>query len=133
MHAILDTSALIAGYQPPVGVDAAISAVSLGELHFGLLAVTDDKLRESRAEQLGLIEARFPNPLPLDDRVARAWGHLQAAVARRGGQPRRRFADLAIAATARVHDAVLITLNPKDLKLIEDLVAVRVPTGPAVS
>jgi predicted nucleic acid-binding protein len=36
------------------------------------------------------------------------------------------MADLAIAATAVAHDAVLITANPKDLKLIRDLVVVRV-------
>ncbi len=123
--AILDTSVLIGERSPPAGIELAISVVSIGELHFGLLAAAADDLREARAERLGLIEARFPNPLPLDDRVARAWGHLQAAVARRGGQPRRRFADLAIAATARAHEAVLITANLKDLRLVEDLVDVR--------
>lgn len=39
--------------------------------------------------------------LPVDDRVARESGRLKAAVADRGGRPRRRNADLAIAATAR--------------------------------
>jgi hypothetical protein len=58
-------------------------------LHFGLLVAGDDEARALRAARLGLIEARFPNPLPLDDRVARALGRLKATVARRGGQPRR--------------------------------------------
>jgi toxin FitB len=72
-----------------------------------------------------MIEARFPDPLPIDDRVAREWGHLQAIVATGGGQPRRRAADLAIAATARVHDAVLFTNNRKDFLAIAGLIDVR--------
>ena len=76
-----------------------------------------------------MIEARFPEPLPLDDRVAREWGHLQAVVARGGGQPRRRAADLAIAATAKVHDATLFTNNRKDFAAVADLVDVRTPGG----
>ena len=75
--------------------------------------------------RLGLIEARFPDPLPVDDRVAREWGRLKAAVAQRGGRPRKRLADLAIAATANVHGAALLTHNLKDFKIIEDLVDVR--------
>lgn len=127
MRAILDTSVLIGG--PPVrpGVQAAISSVSIAELHFGLLVASDDDVRAARASRLGLVEARYPNPLPIDDRVAREWGRLQAAVARRGGKPRKRTADLAIAATAIVHGAVLITNNVKDLAIIADLVEVRTP------
>jgi toxin FitB len=127
MRFILDTSVLIGrGWSSLTGAEPAISAVSIAELHFGLL-IADGETRALRANRLGLIEARFPEPLPLDDRVARAMGELQAAVATRGGQPRKRMADLAIAATARVHEAVLLTANAKDFKLIEDLVAVRVP------
>jgi predicted nucleic acid-binding protein len=37
------------------------------------------------------------------------------------------MADLAIAATARVEEAVLLTANAKDFKHIQDLVAVRTP------
>jgi predicted nucleic acid-binding protein len=48
-------------------------------------------------------------------------------VAQRGGQPRRRAFDLAIAATANVHGVPLLTLNADDFKLIDDLVDVRVP------
>jgi len=42
-----------------------------------------------------------------------------------GGRPRRREADLAIAATANVHGVALLTHNVKDFKIIEDLVDVR--------
>jgi predicted nucleic acid-binding protein len=127
VRAVLDTSVLIGGDALADGVEAAISAVSIAELHFGLLVARDDEERALRATRLGLVEARFPDPLPVDDRVAREWGRLQAAVVQRGGQPRRRQSDLAIAATANVHDAVVITRNPSDLKIIDDLVQLRVP------
>ena len=103
-------------------MEAAISVVSIAELHFGLLVASDDDTRAARVARLGLIEARFPEPLIIDDRVAREWGRLQAAVVARGGPPRRRAADLAIAATANVHNAVLLTRNLADFKLIADLV-----------
>ncbi len=83
----------------------------------------------SLATRLGMIEARFPDPLPVDDRVAGEWGHLQAVVAAGGGQPRRRAADLAIAATARVHEAILLTDDHRDFAAIADLVDVRTPDG----
>ena len=125
MRAVLDTSVLIGDEAVPAGIEASISAVSISELHFGLLVATDEEARALRLARLGLIEARFPNPLPLDDRVARALGRLKATVSRRGGQPRKRVADLAIAATAIVHEATLITADIKDLKLVADLVEVR--------
>ena len=124
MGAVLDTSVLIGDEGPPDGIASSISTVSIAELHFGLLVAKDDE-RARRASRLGLIEARFPDPLPVDDRVAREWGRLKAAVAQRGGRPRKRLADLAIAATANVHDAALLTHNLKDFKIIEDLVDVR--------
>ncbi len=125
MRAILDTSVLIAG-EAPEGYDLAISAVSLGELHFGLLLADDDEERARRAQRLAAIEAAF-TPLPVDAAVARAWGSLAALVRRRGAQPRRRNADLLIAATAQVHDAVLLTRNAKDFALVGDLVDVVEP------
>lgn len=127
MRAVLDTSVLVAGAAMAPGVQSAISTVSIAELHFGLLVASDDAARAQRLARLGLLESRFPDPLPVDDRVAREWGRLQAAVANRGGKPRRRIADLAIAATANVHDAVLVTHNHRDFKLIEDLVRVSAP------
>ncbi len=127
MRALLDTSVLIAADALAPGVEAAISTVSIAELHFGLLVATNDDARATRAARLGLVEARFPDPLPLDDRVAREWGRLQAAVASRGGESRRRMADLAIAATANVHGAVLITHNIKDFTIVDDLIDVRTP------
>jgi toxin FitB len=128
MKVLLDTSALIDGaWAGNPHFEAAISVISLAELHFGLLVGSNPGTRAERANRLGLIEARFPNPLVVDDRVARTLGELEAAIAERGGNPRSRIADLAIAATAKVHGALLITSDTKDLKIIEDLVEFRKP------
>jgi predicted nucleic acid-binding protein len=122
---LLDTSVLIQGYSDPLD-KVAISAVSIAELHFGVLVAPDDDVRAQRLQRLAAIEETF-FPLPFDTRVARECGRLHAAVARRGGKPRRRAFDLAIAATAKVHDVPLLTTNAADFKLIEDLVEVRSP------
>lgn len=128
MRAILDTSVLIDNPSIEVGARAAISAISLAELYFGALVATDPGERARRTVQLGFIEANF-NALPLDDRVSRVLGQLQAAVSSRGANPRSRAADLVIAATALAHEAALFTRNYKDFKLIADLVDVREPPG----
>ncbi|MDQ3725459.1 MAG: PIN domain-containing protein [Actinomycetota bacterium] len=128
MRAVLDTSVLIDAPSLPPGIEAAVSAVSIAELHFGLLAARDADTRAERAAQLGVIEATFSS-LPLDDRVARVLGQLKAAVTNRGGNPRKRMADLAIAATAVAHGAVLITANAKDLAIVKDLVTCRELAG----
>src|SRR5919202_2336223 len=98
MRALLDTSVLI-GAEDRGELEGAISAASLAELHFGVLVAGDEDERARRSQRLGIVEATF-DPLPVDARVAREWGRLAAAVAQRGGQPRRRAMDLAIAATA---------------------------------
>ncbi|HEX8050068.1 MAG TPA: PIN domain-containing protein [Solirubrobacterales bacterium] len=126
MRAILDTSVLIKSPDVPGVSQAAISAISLAELYFGALAATDADERMRRVAQLGFIESNF-DAIPLDQQVGRVLGQLQAAVSGRGANPRRRTADLAIAATAVVHEAVLLTYNYKDFKIVEDLVDVREP------
>ena len=125
MRALLDTSVLI-GSEAPGELEGAISAASLAELHFGVLAARDADERALRAQRLGVIEATF-DPLPIDAAVAREWGRLAAAVRDRGGQPRRRAMDLAIAATANVAGVPLLTHDAADFGLIDDLVSVRSP------
>ena len=125
MRALLDTSVLI-GADDPGTLEGAISTTSLAELHFGVLVARDDDERARRALRLGVIESIF-EPLPIDAPVAREWGRLGAAVQARGGQPRRRALDLAIAATASVHNVPLLTRNATDLQLVNDLIDVRTP------
>ena len=122
---LLDTSVLI-GDESPGELEGAISAASLAELYFGVLVAGDADERARRTQRLGVVEATF-DPLPIDAAVAREWGRLAAAVTERGGQPRRRPVDLAIAATANVAGVPLVTHNGADFKIIDDLVAVRAP------
>jgi predicted nucleic acid-binding protein len=124
VRVILDTSVLIGAEQPADGVEAGISVASLAELHFGVLVAADDTERGLRSQRLGVIEATF-DALPIDAAVAREWGRLSAAVSTRGGQPRRRAIDLAIAATANVHGVPLVTRDTADLAILDDLVEVR--------
>jgi predicted nucleic acid-binding protein len=125
MRALLDTSVLIADTAPNE-VEAAISVVSITELHFGALLARDDDERARRTDRLAALEATF-DPLPVSVEIARAWGRLAAAIAQRGGQPRRRQLDLAIAATAVVEKVPLLTLNVADFGMIDDLVDARLP------
>lgn len=127
MRALLDTSVLIS--PTPVGedVDAAISVASVTELHFGVLMADDDDERRRRVARLAVVEATF-DPLPIATEVARVWGQLAAAVSRRGGNPRRRQIDLAIAATALVEGVPLLTENVADFQIIADLVDARLPS-----
>lgn len=125
MRALIDTSVLI-GADAPGELDGAISAASLAELHFGVQVAADPDERARRGLRLGVVESTF-DPLPIDAAVAREWGRLAGAVRTRGGQPRRRAMDLAIAATANVHGVPLLTHNGADFQIIDDLVDVRAP------
>lgn len=125
MRAVLDTSVLI-GNDAPSDVEAAISVVSITELHVGVLVATDPDERARRADRLAVVEATF-DPLPVTVEIARAWGRLAAAVAQRGGKPRRRQLDLVIAATAQTEGVPLLTHNLADFEIIKDLLDVRRP------
>jgi toxin FitB len=127
MRVLLDTSVLV-GDEPAPDVEAAISVASLAELPFGVLIAADDEERALRTQRLGAIESTF-DPLPITADVAREWGRLAAAVRQRGGQPRRRAIDLAIAATANVHGVPLLTHNTSDFQVISDLTDARAPSG----
>ena len=104
-----------------------MSVASIAELHFGVLIAVDADERAVRTQRLGAIESTF-DPLPITAEVAREWGRLAAAVGTRGGQPRKRTMDLAIAATANVHKVPLLTENVGDFQIISDLVDARQPS-----
>lgn len=121
MKAILDTSVLIANDVRPLEGELAISAVSLAELHFGVLVTADAAVRAERLRRLSVFQRRF-SALPVDEAVATSYGELAAAAA--GTRPPSRVADLLIAATAHSHSARLYTRNARDLAGIEHLVEI---------
>lgn len=123
VSAILDTSALIASWSPPEDDEYAISVVSLAELHFGVLRATGTPALASRLQRLSEIEHAF-DPIPVDERIARAYAECAQAITRVGRSPRPRVFDLVIAATAKVESAKLFTFNPEDFRGLDELVEV---------
>jgi toxin FitB len=126
MRILLDTSVLLGPDPGQVEGEIAISAVSLAELHFGVLVARSDAIRAERLRRLAVIERTF-DALPVDDVVAREYGRLAAAVVAAGRKPRAPMADLLIAATALANDATLLTRNPADLVGLAELVRIQTP------
>jgi toxin FitB len=125
MRGLLDTSVLIASEVAALPDEAAISAASLAELHFGVLLAKTHDHRRARLRRLAEVEATF-EPLPIDAAVARSYGMLAHLTVSAGQQPRRRVMDLLIAATAHAHGIHLYTRDAADFAAVEDEVSIRV-------
>ena len=103
--------------------EMVISAVTLAELSAGPHHADDPAERARRVSVLQHAEATF-EPLPFDTDAARAFGLVVAAVLAAGRTPRRRIADLMIAATALASRLPLYTTNPGDFTGLGALVTV---------
>jgi predicted nucleic acid-binding protein len=101
----------------------AVSAVSMAELAAGPVAASDPAERARRQDRLQRAEAAF-DPLPLDIEAARAYGRVYAAVVAHGRKPRRRLADLLIAAVAVANGLPLVTRNAADFVGLDDLLEI---------
>ncbi|AKS32662.1 type II toxin-antitoxin system VapC family toxin [Mycolicibacterium goodii] len=123
MRALLDTSVIIATDVGPLDGELAISAITVAEMHFGVLVAKTPEVRAERLRRLLVLQRTF-DALPVDDAVADSYGPVAAAVTRAGRQPRARSMDLLIAATARAHSARLYTRNAADFAGLDDLVDV---------
>lgn len=118
--ALLDTSVLIAppglGQASELPPTAAISVVTLGELHAGVRLARGAARRRQRQMRLDAIRQAFV-PLPVDEAVAERYGEV-LAIAR----SRRRAAkatDLLIIATALATDRRLVTRDVSQAHLAE--------------
>jgi len=126
VRAILDTSVVIAADIQPLDGELAISAITLAELHFGVLVAQQQMVRSERLRRLLIVQRKF-DALPVDEAVAASYGQVAAAVVDAGRRPRARSMDLLIAATAHAHAARLYTRNANDFDGLGGLVEV-VPT-----
>lgn len=96
----------------------------MAELISGLYGVDHELRRMQRVRHLRYVEAEV-TPLRFDLHCARAYGPIYAAVVRAGRKPRGgRAVDLMIAATALAYGLPLYTLNPKDLRGLDDLIEI---------
>lgn len=102
----------------------AISTLTVAELAKGRYAAVHGFDRERRRRHLHRVEATI-EALPFDLGCARAFGPVAVAVEQIGRRSRgSRSVDLMIAATALAHNLPLYTLNPKDLRGLENLIEV---------
>lgn len=140
---LLDTNILILRrWIDPAGLpdEMAISAITLAELSAGPHEVRgndeqdlydEHAERARRLEILQRAESEF-DPVPFDAEAARIYGRVSAAVIAAGRKPRRRIADLMIAATAIAEELPLFTTNPADFAGLDTLVRIIPVTRPAV-
>lgn len=96
--------------------EAAISVVSLGELHAGVIAAGDDEARAARLARLTAIEAAGFMILPVTVTVARAFGRIVGLARRQERRPKA--TDALIAATAVVGDLTVLTRD-RDFEELE--------------
>jgi predicted nucleic acid-binding protein len=117
-----------------------ISAVTLAELSAGPHEVQRNDEQDmydehaERARRLDILqraESEF-DPVPFDAEAARIYGRVSSAVIAAGRKPRRRIADLMIAATAIAEGLPLFTTNPGDYAGLDALLRIIPVTRPSV-
>ncbi len=111
IHALLDTSAVIASpdaisLRP--GDTAAISVITLGELHAGVRLASDPPARALRQARLAAVRSFFV-PLPVDEPTAESYGDLLSIA--RAERRATKATDLLIIATASATGRTLVTLD----------------------
>ena len=127
MAGLLDTSVVIDWHDPSVVSalpdEMAVSAITVAELAAGPLLATTPLEAAKRQARLQEVESRL-EPIPFDGSAVRSYGLIVAAVVREERQPRSRFADLLIAATAHANHLDLYSRNADDFAGLEELIRV---------
>lgn len=107
---VLDTSVFIAREtgRPLAELPdtAAVSVITLAELHLGVLMAQGPAVRARRLRTLTMVQNAF-EPLPIDAEVARTFAELVAEARRHGKRPK--IMDTWIAATAVTHEIPVYT------------------------
>ncbi len=111
---VLDTSVVLAAEEAPPVTSAAISVVTLGELHAGVRLARGREVAERRARALGVVRRSFV-ALPVDEAVAERYGEV-LALARRERRLTK-ASDLLIIATARATGRTLVTRDERQARL----------------
>lgn len=125
---LLDTSIFIARESDrPLAVErlparSAVSAVTVGELRWGVLMATDDGVRSRRLDTLH--SATQLDPVPVDEHVAAAWALLRRRLKEAG--TKMEINDSWIAATAIAHRWPVVTQDHGFPTQIPDLAVVHV-------
>ena len=118
MRGLLDTSVFVGQEQErevePLPDEAALSVLTLAELHVGVLLARGPKIRAQRLRTLARVERAF-DPLPVDDAVARTFAEIVADARRKKRRPR--VVDALIAATAVAHGLPLYSQD-RDFELM---------------
>jgi toxin FitB len=117
IQALLDTSVVIA---PADAVTlqsddtAAISVITIGELHAGVRLARDPHVRALRQARLAAVQDAFA-PISVDETIAYHFGDLLALA--RSERRSARATDLLIIATASARGRTLLTLDDAQASL----------------
>ncbi len=108
---LLDTSVFIARESGRAVANlpqrVALSVVTIGELHLGVLNADDSLTRSRRADTLAL--ARAADPIPVSEAVMVSWARLVADCRAAGVHRAVKLTDALIAATAIEHGLPVVT------------------------
>lgn len=96
-----------------------LSVITLGEIRQGIAALANSKRKRELERWLEEdMTARFAERLlPFGATEAEEWGRLSGEARRKGSLPP--VIDAMLAATARVHDLVVVTRNTSDFKSLD--------------
>ena len=114
---LLDTSILIAtgsAAADKLPATAAISVITLGELHAGVLLARDARIADLRRGRLDAVRTAFV-PLPVDELVAERYGDVLALA--RSQRRVVKATDVLIIATAAATERTLHTLDAAQREL----------------
>ena len=100
-----------------------LTAITMAELHQGVVMARDAATRATRTEKLGAAIVDF-EPLPFDGQAAARYGTLVALTLAANRDPKPRRMDLMIAAIASSRGLPLYTRNKQDFGGLDDMITV---------